>query len=91
MAPKTNARRTIRGVLMGLTLSSISAVPGSTSAQILPERARAWQIHLALATGSGHRLYGGNTSTMKPGRPAALAQRRANDGVALRGAGRERG
>jgi hypothetical protein len=48
--------------LVSLSFSSISGVPGGTSAQILPECGRAWRIHAALATGSGHRLCGGNGS-----------------------------
>ncbi len=35
-------------------------------------------MRLALATGSGHRLYGSNTGRMSRASPARLAQRRAS-------------
>jgi len=38
------------------TFNNVCAASGCTSAQILPERARAWRIYAALATGNGHRL-----------------------------------
>ena len=71
-------------------VATLPSVPGCTSAQVLPEHALAWPISVwALATGSGHRLHGDNTSKISRAALAKLASA-VGEGVALCGAGEGR-